>query len=223
MCPNCRAFVTTNDKVCPYCEVPIGPRAVDRRNPGEIMGGFIPQARFTTIMILLINTALFLAGLSEPAVGAVAAGRQPSGAHDARPMVASDHGRLSAWRHPAHSDEFVGAVRSGRGSGTAVRHQPPDRFLLRVHDNRVLDQLSSWACTCSVGSSAGIFGLIGAMLAFGVTDRSSLGSMIKALYMRWVIYGLVLSFLPGVDFWAHIGGSRAVSSPAGWPARRARA
>jgi hypothetical protein len=29
---------------------------------------------------------------------------------------------------------------------------------------------------------------------------------VKALYTRWVIYGLVLSFLPGVDIWAHVGG-----------------
>ena len=44
------------------------------------------------------------------------------------------------------------------------------------------------------------------MLAFGVTDRSSLGAQIKALYGRWLIYALVLSFIPGVDFFAHIGG-----------------
>ena len=44
------------------------------------------------------------------------------------------------------------------------------------------------------------------MLAFGFTDRSSLGLQVKSLYTRWVIYGLVLSFLPGVDFWAHMGG-----------------
>ena len=50
-----------------------------------------------------------------------------------------------------------------------------------------------------MGSSAGIFGLIGAMLAFGFTDRSSLGMQVKSLYTRWVIYGLVLSFIPGVD------------------------
>jgi rhomboid protease GluP len=66
MCPNCRAFVTTKDKVCPYCEVPIGPRAIDKRNPGEILGGFIPHARFTTIMILLLNSAIFLAGYLSP-------------------------------------------------------------------------------------------------------------------------------------------------------------
>ncbi len=69
MCPNCRAFITSDDKVCPYCEVPIGPRAIDRRGPGEIMGGFIPHARFTTIMILLINTALFLVDYVNPQSG----------------------------------------------------------------------------------------------------------------------------------------------------------
>jgi rhomboid protease GluP len=58
----------------------------------------------------------------------------------------------------------------------------------------------------SLGSSAGIFGLIGAMLAFGVTDQSSRGQQVKALYSRWLIYGLVLSFIPGTDYWAHIGG-----------------
>ena len=28
----------------------------------------------------------------------------------------------------------------------------------------------------------------------------------KSLYTRWLIFGLVLSFLPGVDFYAHVGG-----------------
>jgi len=74
----------------------------------------------------------------------------------------------------------------------------------------------------SVGSSAGIFGLIGAMLAFGFTDRSSLGMQVKSLYTRWVLYGLVISFLPGVDFWAHVGGF-AGGFVAGWLASTPRA
>src|SRR5271157_3677054 len=61
MCPNCRAFVPPSTRTCPYCEAKLGPRAVDRRNPGEILGGLIPQARFTTILILIINFALFFA------------------------------------------------------------------------------------------------------------------------------------------------------------------
>jgi hypothetical protein len=46
--------------------------------------------------------------------------------------------------------------------------------------------------------------------------------MVKSLYMRWVIYGLVLSFLPGVDFWAHIGGLSG-GFLAGWLASTPRA
>src|SRR5262249_9912282 len=74
----------------------------------------------------------------------------------------------------------------------------------------------------SVGSSAGIFGLIGAMLAVGFTDRSSLGAAGNALYARWVSYLLVLSFIPGVDFRAHIGGL-AGGFIAGWLATTPRA
>ena len=59
MCPNCRAFITTNDRTCPYCEQTVGPRAIEARQPGEILGGLIPQAHFTTVLILLINAGLF--------------------------------------------------------------------------------------------------------------------------------------------------------------------
>ena len=61
MCPNCRAFITTDDKVCPYCQFTVGPKAVDRRNPADALGGLIPHARFTTMLIMLINTGLYVA------------------------------------------------------------------------------------------------------------------------------------------------------------------
>src|ERR1700753_3761006 len=60
MCPNCRAFITASDRTCPYCGVQVGPRAIDVRQPGAILGGLIPQAHFTTILILVINFGLFL-------------------------------------------------------------------------------------------------------------------------------------------------------------------
>ncbi len=61
MCPQCRAFITTDDKVCPYCQAEVGPKPVSRRNPAGALGGLIPHARFTTMMILLINTGLYIA------------------------------------------------------------------------------------------------------------------------------------------------------------------
>src|SRR5437762_4246573 len=61
MCPNCRAFITTDDKVCPYCDMKLGERTIDKRMPSDVLGGLIPHARFTTVMILLLNTGLYLA------------------------------------------------------------------------------------------------------------------------------------------------------------------
>src|SRR6476660_1102876 len=61
MCPNCRAFITTDDRVCPYCDTPVGRPAVQRRDPGGLIGGFIPHARFTTTIFLLINFGLYIA------------------------------------------------------------------------------------------------------------------------------------------------------------------
>jgi rhomboid protease GluP len=61
----------------------------------------------------------------------------------------------------------------------------------------------------SVGASAALFGLIGAMLALGV--HHPLGRAIRPLYTRWVIYMLLLGLLPGlhIDMAAHLGGLAA--------------
>src|SRR5215469_11464008 len=61
MCPHCRAFITTKDRVCPYCNESVAPRRVERGEPGPILGGLIPHAGFLTVIILLINTGLYLA------------------------------------------------------------------------------------------------------------------------------------------------------------------
>jgi len=66
---------------------------------------------------------------------------------------------------------------------------------------------SIFAPSLSVGASAGIFGLIGAMIAFGVNQRSSVGSFVKSAYTRTAVWALVISFMiPYTDNWAHMGG-----------------
>src|SRR5215467_8775331 len=61
MCPHCRAFITDKDRVCPYCNEKVGPRAVETRSDAPLLGGLIPQARFTTVLILIINFGFYLA------------------------------------------------------------------------------------------------------------------------------------------------------------------
>ena len=57
MCPHCRAFITTKDKICPYCDTPVGRRAIDMRT--GIFAELIPSAQFATIVILSLNVGLF--------------------------------------------------------------------------------------------------------------------------------------------------------------------
>jgi len=63
-----------------------------------------------------------------------------------------------------------------------------------------------WSPGPSVGASAALFGMIGAMIAIGVRHRSALGNAVKGLYIRWAIYGLLFGLLPGIDNAAHLGG-----------------
>jgi len=61
MCPNCRAFITSDDKICPYCQAQVGARVIDQRLPSDVLGGLIPHERFVTMLILLINTGMYVA------------------------------------------------------------------------------------------------------------------------------------------------------------------
>ena len=45
MCPHCRAFITTDDRVCPYCHEAVARPQVERRSSGPILGGMIPPAK----------------------------------------------------------------------------------------------------------------------------------------------------------------------------------
>jgi rhomboid protease GluP len=222
MCPHCRAFITTDDRVCPYCNTPVGPRAVDRRNPGEIMGGLIPHARFTTILILLINTGLYLAtalysmksgrgslfGIDIDTLYQFGAKYPPAivVGHQWWRLVTAGflHGGLlhilmNSWvlfDLGAQVEEFYGTA----------------RLIIFYFAATVLGFYASmfWTPAISVGASAGLMGLIGAMIAFGMRERSHYGSALRGFYVRWALYGLALGFLlPGIDNAAHLGGLAA--------------
>jgi rhomboid protease GluP len=56
----------------------------------------------------------------------------------------------------------------------------------------------------TVGASAGLFGLLGAVLHYGYRGGSV---HIRELATRWIITGLAFGFfLPRIDNWAHLGG-----------------
>jgi rhomboid protease GluP len=221
MCPNCRAFIDASDKVCPYCEAPVGPRAIDVRSPSDVLGGLIPHARFTTVMILLVNTALFIAtvivSMQKGKDGAI---------YDIDGYTLFDFGAKLGrfilagqwWRLVTAGFLHGGLLHILMNSwvlfdlGAQVEEiYGSARLLVFYFVATVFGFLAStlWNPNgLSVGASAGVFGLIGAMIALGVRSNTSMGSAIRGLYIRWAIYGLLFGLLPGlrVDNAAHIGG-----------------
>ena len=220
MCPNCRAFITTSDRTCPYCEVQVGEKAIDRRAPADLLGGLIPHAHFTTVLILLINVGLYVAmALHGTRTGGSAGwtdfpGRTlfDFGAKFGPALREGEWWRLitagflhGGLLHIAMNSWvlFDLGARTEENYGTA-------RFLVFYIASTITGFYGSYLWSpgsLSVGSSAGIFGLIGAMIALGVRDGSAYGSEVRRMYTQWAIYGLVMGFLFSyTDNAAHVGG-----------------
>src|SRR5580704_18071154 len=173
MCPSCRAFVTTSDRVCPYCDAQLGARAVDRRAPGEILGGLIPQARFTTIMILLINTGLFLAQSLNPHSGLL-----EFGASLPAPMMEGQWWRLvtAGFFHGGILHILMNSWVLFDLGAEVEQFYGTSRMIVFYFVSTFTGFLASSMLGghASLGASAAIFGLIGSMLAVGLTDKSAL-------------------------------------------------
>lgn len=61
--------------------------------------------------------------------------------------------------------------------------------------------------TISIGASGAIFGLLGALLYFGVNFRLYLKTSLTSRILPVIILNLLIGFMvPGIDNWGHIGG-----------------
>jgi rhomboid protease GluP len=222
MCPQCRAFITTSDRVCPYCQAVVGPRAVERRSPADIAGGLIPHARFVTSMILVVNFGLYLAtALYSATAGNPSGWMDPDGATLLR--FGAKRGPEILWLGQYWRLITAGLLHGGvfhifmnswvlYDLGAQVEEiYGASRLIVIYFVSTLLGFTASlfWApMSLSIGASAGLFGLIGAMIALGMRDKSYVGSAMRGVYIRWAIYGLVIGFLPffAIDNAAHLGG-----------------
>jgi rhomboid protease GluP len=213
MCPHCRAFITTRDRVCPYCDTPVGPRAVDLRGAEAIFGGLIPTAQFATIAIITMNIGLFLVTmLASSKVGEGEALVRYGAAY--LPAVVGGQW----WRLITAGFLHGGLMHIGFNMWAMMdvgRHSEevygPKRmvviYILSTMGGFGLSMLRGTPLT--VGASAGLCGLVGAMIAVGFRHQwSDEAARIKAFYVRWAIYILIMGLRPffRVDNAAHIGG-----------------
>ena len=60
MCPHCRAFISRDDKVCPYCSEKIGARPGNMA-PTQALESMVPDHSTMTLLFLLINAGFWIA------------------------------------------------------------------------------------------------------------------------------------------------------------------
>jgi rhomboid protease GluP len=239
MCPHCRAFITVKDRVCPYCNEAVAPRRVSRDDSSQLIGGFIPHFRFNTTIILLLNFGLYIATalFSMRVVGNGNAFMNLDSqtlalfGASSKPWIAQGE----YWRLVTAGFLHGGLLHILMNSwvlfdlGAQVEEvYGSSRMLVIYFISTVGGFLASalWNFSISVGASAGLFGLIGSMIALGVRHQNPMGAAIRGMYMRWALYGIIFGLLPGfrVDNAAHIGGLAAgfgIAYLAGTPSRGA--
>jgi rhomboid protease GluP len=219
MCPHCRAFITTGDRVCPYCNEPVEARRPERPS-GAILGGMIPHAGYLTILILMINSGLYLA----TALYSTNAGEGGNFMNlDGRTLLifGAKYGPLLAmgqwWRLVTAGFLHGGILHILMNSwvlfdlGAQVEELYGGARMLAIYFVATVAGFYLSALwkpgSVSVGASAALFGMVGAMIALGFKYKGSpAGDMIRSVYMRYLVYLLLFSLLPMVDMAAHVGG-----------------
>jgi rhomboid protease GluP len=220
LCPNCRKLISNDEPICPYC----GTARPGAFWKGKILGGFSLLYLNPVKVIIGLNAAFYLFSLLiNPAAMGLSANPMtflsPSGeslfllgATGTLPIAA--YGR---WWTLVSASFLHGGLLHIFFNMMALRQLAP--FILDEFGFHRFAILYVWTGVAgfflsylagvpfTIGASASLCGLIGAILYYGKSRGGFYGEQIYRQAMGWVV-GLVLFglFFPGINNWAHGGG-----------------
>jgi rhomboid protease GluP len=220
LCPNCRKLISSDEPACPYCGT-ARPGSLWKRG---VIGGF-SLIRFDPVKtIIAVNVAFyFFSLLLNPEALGLSANPMtflsPSegslfllGATGTLPIVA--YGR---WWTLVSASFLHGGLLHIFFNMMALRQLAPfvldefgfHRFAILYLWTGIAGFFLSYLAgvPLTIGASASLCGLIGAILYYGKSRGGFYGEQIYRQAMGWVV-GLVLFglFFPGINNWAHGGG-----------------
>lgn len=220
ICPNCRAFISRADRVCPYCDFALTPQAaapiLNSRTLSELMPG---EGQMTQILLganFLFYCATILYDQQNTANPSLF---EPNGITLAifgskyTPLIY--HGEW--WRlltagflHASLMHILFnswGLFQLGAEVDDALGSA---RYLCAYVFSTMTGFLASTIFSPqapSVGASAGIFGLLGALIAYATVQGGLMGRYMRSAYINSAIIAILLTAFSGhTDNWAHIGG-----------------
>ena len=219
LCPNCRRLISNDEPACPYCGV-ARPGARWKRAFAEV----IALRRFDPVMaIIAVNAAFFLFSLllNPAALGLSANPMTFLSPSDGSLFLLGATGTLpiayGRWWTLISAAFLHGGILHIFFNMMALRQLAP--FILDAFGLHRFAILYVWTGVAgffvsylagvplTIGASAPVCGLIGAILYYGRSRGGFYGEAIYRQAMGWVV-GLVLFglFLPGINNWAHGGG-----------------
>ncbi|MGD1151270.1 MAG: rhomboid family intramembrane serine protease [Syntrophales bacterium] len=220
LCPNCRKLISSDEPACPYCGL---------SKPGSplkahLLSRFSAASADAVKLIIYVNCALYIISiLSSPSALGLSANPltflSPSdrslfllGATGTIPIAG--YGRWwtlisASFLHGGILHIFFNMAALGQLGPFVLREFGFNRFAIIYVLTGVAGFFVSYLAGIpfTIGASASICGLIGAILYYGKSRGGFYGEAIYRQAMGWVI-GLVIFGLlvPGINNWAHGGG-----------------
>lgn len=220
LCPNCRKLISSDEPACPYCGT-ARPGALWKRG---VLSGFsllgvdpvkaiiILNASFYLFSLLLNPSSLGLSANPMTFLSPSGEGVFLLGATGTLPIDA--YGR---WWTLVSASFLHGGILHIFFNMMALRQLAPfilaefgfNRFAILYLWTGVAGFFLSYLAGVpfTIGASASLCGLIGAILYYGKSRRGFYGEAIYRQALGWVV-GLVIFglFFPGINNWAHGGG-----------------
>ena len=191
MCPNAGPLSAQTTGCVRTANARLAARAEPRRQSSDLIAGFIPHAGFTTFVILVINLGLYAAtviasmklGSENPLMDIDGRALVEFGAKFPPAIAAGQWWRLvtAGFLHGNLFHIFMNSWALFSVGAQVEETYGTARFLALYFVANVVGFFAStyFSPSLSVGASAALFGLIGAMIAAGMRTNTAMGAAIE--------------------------------------------
>ena len=222
LCPSCQALIDVRTDHCPFCGVVVGATGFRLEKRAPLLDWLMPNGKMAMGLILLVNVLLFAANTFTGTRTVVQYGEKwlPAiqGGEWHRLITAgylhqglSFAPRTPVWVLVMQFLHIFLNMAGLRNVGSIVEEIYGTRRMFASYTAATILGFvlsAMWMPRVpSLGASAGIFGLLGALIAYGVLSKSLAARRLQTVCLLNAGIGLIMGgFLPMIDNAAHLGG-----------------